>query len=156
MDQFLKESARIGLAPRPQQRLGAVVAPTAHIHVGDTLYVRGDPSADGASIKARVILLDGFQALTATIDSLDALAETVTLHELSTGKPIEVRIRPSDLFLLNPGLDAAQNETSESPHGRKLQTLDFGDLQAGDADQESRTWMLQARGECAVNWAPSG
>ena len=84
-------------------------------------------------MKAKVILLDGFQALTATIDSLDALAETVTLHDLTTGKTIEVRIRPSDLFLLNPGLDAAQNETSESPHGRKLQTLDFGDLQKGDS-----------------------
>jgi hypothetical protein len=111
----------------------AVAAPAAQIHVGDKLYVRGDPGADGASMKARVILLDGFQALTATIDSMDALAETVTLHELSTGNPIEVRIRPSDLFLLNPGLDAAQNETSESPHGRKLQTLDFGDLQKGDS-----------------------
>jgi hypothetical protein len=111
----------------------ATAAPPARIRVGDRLYVRGDPSADGASMKARVILLDGFQALTATIDSLDALAETVTLHELSTGKPIEVRIRPSDLFLLNPGLDPAQNETSESPRGRKLQTLDFGDLQVGDS-----------------------
>ena len=66
----------------------ATAAPTAHIRVGDKLYVRGDPSADGGSMKARVILLDGFQALTATIDSLDALAETVTLHELSTEKPI--------------------------------------------------------------------
>jgi hypothetical protein len=111
----------------------ATAAPTAHIRVGDWLYVRGDPSANGASMKARVILLDGFQALTATIDSLDALAETVTLHELSTEKPIEVRIRHSDLFLLNPGLDPAQNETSESPRGRKLQTLDFGDLQEGDS-----------------------
>jgi len=107
--------------------------PTAHIRVGDRLYIRGDPSADGAAMKAKVILLDGFQAMTATIDSLDALAETVTVHELSTGKPIEVRIRPSDLFLLNPGLDRAQNGTSESPHGRKLQTLDFGDLQKGDS-----------------------
>jgi hypothetical protein len=111
----------------------AVAAPMAHIRVGDRLYVRGDLSADGASMQARVILLDGFQALTATIDSLDALAETVTLHELSTDKPIEVRIRPSDLFLLNPGLEPAQNETSESPRGRKLQTLDFGDLQEGDS-----------------------
>ena len=111
----------------------ATAAPTVHIRVGDRLYVRGDPSADGAAMKARVILLDGFQAVTATIDSLDALSETVTLHELGTEKPIEVRIRPSDLFLLNPELDPAQNETSESPHGRKLQTLDFGDLQAGDS-----------------------
>lgn len=111
----------------------ATAAPTAHIRVGNRLYVRGDPSADGASMKARVVLLDGFQAMTATIDSLDALAESVTLHELSTGKPVEVRIRPADLFLLNPGLDPAENETSESPRGRKLQTLDFGDLQAGDS-----------------------
>ena len=111
----------------------AVAAPTAHIRVGDRLYVRGDPGADGVSMQARVVLLDGFQALTATIDSLDALAETVTLRELSTGTPIEVRIRPSDLFLLNPGLDPAQSETSESPRGRKLQTLDFGDLQEGDS-----------------------
>ena len=111
----------------------AVAAPTAHIRVGDRLYVRGDPSADGTAMKARVILLDGFQALTATLDSLDALSETVTLHELGTEKPIQVRIRHSDLFLLNPGLDPARNETEESPRGRKLQTLDFGDLQAGDS-----------------------
>ena len=65
--------------------------------------------------------------------ALDALAETVTLHDLSTGKSIEVRIRPSDLFLLNPGLDTTRNESSESPRGRKLQTLDFGDLQEGDS-----------------------
>ena len=111
----------------------ATAAPTPHIHVGDRLYVRGDPAADGASINARVILLDGFQALTATIDSMDALAERVTLHELSTGQAIEVRIKPSDLFLLNPGIAAAESDISESPHGRKLQTLDFGDLKAGDS-----------------------
>jgi hypothetical protein len=111
----------------------AAAAQTLQIRVGDRLYVRGDVDAGGASMKARVILLDGFQALTATIDSLDALAETVTLHELSTGRPIEVRIRPSDLFLLNPGLDPAQNETSESPRGLKLRTLDFGDIRAGDS-----------------------
>ena len=111
----------------------ATAAPRAQIHVGDELYVRGDPSADGASINARLILLDGFQALTATIDSIDALAEAVTVHELGGGKPIKVLIRPSDLFLLNPGLDAAQNESSDSPRGRKLQTLDFGDLREGDS-----------------------
>ena len=61
------------------------------------------------------------------------LAESVTVHELGGGKPIKVLIRPSDLFLLNPGLDAAQNETSESSRGRKLQTLDFGDLREGDS-----------------------
>ena len=77
--------------------------------------------------------LDGVQALTATIDSIDALEETVTVHEVGGGGPIKVRIPPSDLFLLNPGLDAAQNETSESPRGRKLQTLDFGDLREGDS-----------------------
>jgi hypothetical protein len=64
---------------------------------------------------------------------MDAFNETVSLRELSTGRAIEVHIRPSDLFLRNPGLDAAQNETSESPPGQKLQTLDFGDLQAGDS-----------------------
>ena len=111
----------------------ATAAPRAQIHVGDELYVRGDPSADGASINARLILLDGFRALTATIDSIDALAEAVTVHELGGGKPIKVLIRPSDLFLLNPGLDAAQNESSDSPRGRKLQTLDFGDLREGDS-----------------------
>ena len=84
-------------------------------------------------MKARLILLDGYQAVTATIDSLDSLAETVNLHDLSTGKPLKVHTRPSDLFLLNPGLDPAKNETSESPRGRKLQTLDFGDLQEGDS-----------------------
>jgi hypothetical protein len=111
----------------------AAAAPTPHIQVGDRLYVRGDSGADGASINARVILLDGFQALTGTIDSIDALAEKITLHELGAGRSIEVRIKPSDLFLLNPGLAAAQNDISESPHGRKLQTLDFGDLKAGDS-----------------------
>jgi len=105
----------------------------AQIRVGERLYVHGDPGADGASINARVILLEGFQALTAVIDSMDALAETVKLHDLSTGKPIVVHISPSDLFLLNPGMSAAQHEIRESPGGRKLQTLDFGDLQAGDS-----------------------
>jgi hypothetical protein len=105
----------------------------AQIRVGEKLYVRGDPGADGASIQARMILLGGFQALTAAIDSMDALAETVKLHDLSTGKPIQVHISPSDLFLLNPGLSASQNEIRESSRGRRLQTLDFGDLQAGDS-----------------------
>jgi len=111
----------------------AAAATGAQIHAGDKVYVRGEPSADGTSIKAAMILLDGVQALTATIDSIDALAETVVLHPLGASEPIKVRISPSDLFLLNPGLAAPQNEISDSPHGSKLQTLDFGDLRAGDS-----------------------
>jgi len=119
-------------AEAPGLHAGAA-ASLAQIRVGERLYVRGDPGADGASIKARVILLEGSQALTAAIDSMDALSETVKLHDLSTGKPIKAHISPSGLFLLNPGMNAAPNEIGESPRGRKLQTLDFGDLQAGDS-----------------------
>jgi hypothetical protein len=64
---------------------------------------------------------------------MDALEETIRVRELSTGKTIEVRIGFPDLFLLNPGLDRARNETDESPRGQKLQTIDFGDLQTGDS-----------------------
>jgi hypothetical protein len=155
-----KESLLVEMSPSTRLRrypagfaklVDAAVAPRTQIHIGDELYVRGDSSADGASIKARLILLDGVQALTATIDSIDALGETVVLHELGGGKPINVRIPPSDLFLLNPGVDVAQNEISESPRGRKLQTLDFGDLQAGDSvvvigklDESSRSMSAVA------------
>jgi len=53
----------------------------SEIHVGDKAFVRGERGANGASIRARMILIGDFQAIAGTIDSIDALDEMVGLHD---------------------------------------------------------------------------
>jgi CxxC motif-containing protein len=73
----------------------------AQIHVGDQLSVRGNKSPDGASIAAEEVVTGSFANLSGVLTSVDAAAGTVSFKDLTTKKPVTVKITAnSDLHKL--------------------------------------------------------
>jgi hypothetical protein len=62
------------------------------IKVGDQLRARGTRSADGSEFTAAEIVCGTFRNIAGIISAMDAAANTVTLQDLATKKPITVRI----------------------------------------------------------------
>lgn len=67
-------------------------APISAIHRGDQLWARGSKSADGSAIAADGVVSGSFRSIPGTVISTDASASTVTVKDLSTKKPVTVRI----------------------------------------------------------------
>jgi hypothetical protein len=127
------EPARIRRYPAKAKNLSdADPVSWQQVHVGDRAYVRGVPSSDGESVRARLIVLGDFQAVAGTIQSIKPLEETVGLRELRTGETITVHIPPTSIFLTARAVETAQPAGNESRAGR-LRTIVFGDLQVGDS-----------------------
>jgi uncharacterized membrane protein YgcG len=78
--------------------LGSVVfdqaqpAPIGAIHPGDQLWARGTKNADGTAIAADGVVSGSFRSIPGTVISTDVAASTVTVKNLSTKKPVTVRI----------------------------------------------------------------
>ena len=62
------------------------------IKTGDQLRARGTRSADGSELTAAEIVCGTFRNIAGTISSIDAAANTMTLQDLATKKPVTVRI----------------------------------------------------------------
>ena len=62
------------------------------IKTGDQLRARGTRSADGSELTAAEIVCGTFRNIAGTISSIDASANTMTLQDLATKKPVTVRI----------------------------------------------------------------
>ncbi|PYT67624.1 MAG: hypothetical protein DMG39_23535 [Acidobacteria bacterium] len=62
------------------------------IKVGDQLRARGTRSADGSELTATEIVCGTFRNIAGTISSIDASANSITVQDLATKKPITVRI----------------------------------------------------------------
>jgi hypothetical protein len=67
-------------------------APIAAIHPGDQLWARGTRNADGTAIAADGVVSGSFRSIPGTVISTDTAASTVTVKDLSTKKPVTVRI----------------------------------------------------------------
>ena len=67
-------------------------APITAIQPGDQLSARGTKSADGAAIAADGVISGTFRSIPGTVISIDTAASTVTVKDLSTKKPVTVRI----------------------------------------------------------------
>jgi hypothetical protein len=67
-------------------------APITAIQPGDQLSARGTKSADGAAIAADGVISGTFRSIPGTVISIDTAASTVTAKDLSTKKPVTVRI----------------------------------------------------------------
>jgi hypothetical protein len=67
-------------------------APIAAIHPGDQLWARGTRNADGSAIAADGVVSGSFRSIPGTVISTDTAASTVTVKDLSTKKPVTVRI----------------------------------------------------------------
>ena len=67
-------------------------APIGAIRTGDQLWARGTRNADSTAIAADGVVSGSFRSIPGTVISTDATASTVTVKDLSTKKPVTVRI----------------------------------------------------------------
>lgn len=70
----------------------AKAATLEQIKAGDQVRARGARSADGSELTAAEIVCGTFRNIAGTISSIDASANTITLQDLATKKPVTVRI----------------------------------------------------------------
>ncbi len=67
-------------------------APLESVHMGDQLRARGTKSADGAELAADEVVSGTFRNISGTISALDAAAGTIVVQDLSTKKPVTVKV----------------------------------------------------------------
>ena len=73
------------------------------VHPGDQLRARGDRSPDGAQLTAEEIVTGAFRNVAGLVNSVDASAGTITVQDLLSKKPVEVKISAeSQLHKLPP------------------------------------------------------
>lgn len=77
------------------------------IQPSDQVRVRGEKSADGATIAAEEVVSGSFRNLAGTVSKVDASASSLTLTDLATKKPVTVAVSgDSDLRSLPPEMAA--------------------------------------------------
>jgi hypothetical protein len=75
----------------------------AEIHAGDQLRARGERRADGSEVTAEEIVTGSFRNVAGTVNSVDASAGTINVQDLSSKKPVVVKITSeSQLHKLPP------------------------------------------------------
>jgi Domain of unknown function (DUF5666) len=70
----------------------AKVAPINNINVGDQLRARGMRSPDGAEFTADEIVSGSFRNIAGIVQSVDAGAGTLTVNDIGTKKPVELKV----------------------------------------------------------------
>jgi hypothetical protein len=70
----------------------AKVSALDQVKPGDQLRARGTKNADGSEVTADEIVTGAFRNLSGLITSLDAGANTLTINDLATKKPVRVKI----------------------------------------------------------------
>jgi hypothetical protein len=73
------------------------------IHPGDQLRARGDRSPDGSELTAEEIVTGSFRNVAGLVNSVDASGGTITVQDLLSKKPVQVKITAeSQLHKLPP------------------------------------------------------
>lgn len=67
-------------------------APLDQIKPGDQLRARGTPNPDGSELTATEIVSGTFRNIAGTISAIDASANTLTVQDLATKKPVTMKI----------------------------------------------------------------
>jgi len=70
----------------------AQAAPIGAIHSGDQIFVLGTKNADGTQVAAQAIVSGSFRSIAGTVLSVDPTGSTITVKDLSTKKPVTIRI----------------------------------------------------------------
>lgn len=89
---FAKDTVVRRYAPDSIKFDDAKPAKLEQIKAGDQLRARGTRSADGSELTAVEVVCGTFRNIAGTISSIDATANTMTLQDLSTKKPVTVRV----------------------------------------------------------------
>jgi hypothetical protein len=78
------------------------------IHVGDQIRARGEHNADNSEVAADEVIAGSFRNISGTVVSIDASANSVTVTDLATKKPVVIRISTdSQLHKLPPTMAQA-------------------------------------------------
>lgn len=86
----------------------AKIATLDQIKPGDQLRARGEKNADGSEVTADEIVAGSFRNIAATVVSVNAAGETLTVNDLITKKHVVVRFTPdSQLHKLSPEMAQA-------------------------------------------------
>ena len=64
----------------------------AEIHPGDQLRARGTHSEDGATFTADEIVTGSFRNIAGTVSAIDTSAGTMTVMDLASNKPVEIKL----------------------------------------------------------------
>jgi hypothetical protein len=67
-------------------------APLDQIKPGDQLRARGTRNADGTELTADEVVSGSFRNIAGTISAVDASANTLTVQDLATNKPVTIKI----------------------------------------------------------------
>ena len=103
--QVSKTTAVRRYAPDSTKFDDAKPATLEEIKPGDQLRARGAKSADGAQLAADAIVAGTFRNLAGTVVSVDPAANTVTITDLATKKPVVVSVNAdSQLHKLSPAM----------------------------------------------------
>src|SRR5579872_4327219 len=78
-------------------------APIDQIQKGDQLRARGQRSADGGELTAEEVVSGSFRNISGTINSVDAAANSITVQDLITKKPVVVKIADTSQLRKLPG-----------------------------------------------------
>jgi hypothetical protein len=84
----------------PDSMSSANARPSAwtDLKVGDEVHVMGDRSADGTRVQVEQIYSGAFQTIAATVVSVDASSNTLTVSELPGKKTVTVHVKPETLL----------------------------------------------------------
>jgi Domain of unknown function (DUF5666) len=92
------------------------------IHPGDQLRARGNHTADGSEVTAEEIVAGTFRNIAGTVLSIDPAANTVTVKDLATKKPVIIHITPESQMHKLPAQIAQYLATSlKRPSGQGAQ-----------------------------------
>jgi Domain of unknown function (DUF5666) len=89
-------------APDSVQFDDAKPSSLSEVNPGDQLRARGARSADGAEFAAEEIVSGAFRNISGTINNLDASANSLTVMDLATKKPVVVKISAQSQVLKLP------------------------------------------------------
>jgi hypothetical protein len=95
----------------------AQVGTLSQIQPGDQLRMRGTKSEDGTTEVAEEIVSGSFSNISATISSIDAAANTVTVKDLATKKTVVVKVTPNSEIKTLPAMMAARLAGAHGGYG---------------------------------------
>jgi hypothetical protein len=140
-------------APDSVQFDDAKPSSQSEVKPGDQLRARGARSADGSEFAAEEIVSGAFRNISGTVSNLDAAANTLTVADLATKKPVVVKISAQSQVLKLPpqiaqGLafqmkGGARGAASGSPGGTAASTPPSGTAAGGAPPDSARQQRQQ-------------
>lgn len=103
-------------APDSNKSSDAIPSTFDQIHIGDQLHARGEHNADGTELAAVEIISGSYRNIAGTVISTDPAANTITVTDLTTKKPVVIRVTSdSQLHKLPPTMAQALAARFKNP-----------------------------------------